>query len=129
MLRTPLCDLLGIEVPIIQAGMGWDKEGVTTPAELVAAVSNAGGLGVVGGSPMRPELIRERIRQVKALTTKPFGVDITLPKMAEVKVPDPVEVRKAIEETYPKHAAPPPTPCPTLCSRDWSTSPATWKRT
>ena len=105
MLRTPLCDLLGIQVPIIQAGMGWDKEGVTTPAELVAAVSNAGGLGVVGGSPMRPELIRERIRQVKALTTKPFGVDITLPKMAEVKVPDPVEVRKAIEEAYPKHAA------------------------
>lgn len=104
MLRTPLCDLLGIQVPIIQAGMGWDKEGMTTPAELVAAVSNAGGLGVVGGSPMRPELIRERIRQVKALTNKPFGVDITLPKMAEVKVPDPIEVRKAIEETYPKHA-------------------------
>ncbi|HEX9145532.1 MAG TPA: nitronate monooxygenase [Candidatus Binatia bacterium] len=104
MLHTPLCDLLGIQVPIIQAGMGWDKEGLTTPAELVAAVSDAGGLGVIGGSPMRPELIRERIRQVKALTQKPFGVDITLPKMAEVKVPDPIEVRKAIEETYPKHA-------------------------
>ncbi len=105
MLRTPLCDLLGIEVPIIQAGMGWDKEGVTTPAELVAAVSNAGGLGVVGGSPMRPDLIRERIRQVKALTKKPFGVDITLPKMVDVKVPDPLEVQKTIEENYPKHAA------------------------
>ncbi len=105
MLRTPLCDLLGIEVPIIQAGMGWDKEGMTTPAELVAAVSNAGGLGVVGGSPMRPELIRERIRQVKALTKKPFGVDITLPKMVDVKVPDPAEVQKTIEENYPKHAA------------------------
>ncbi len=105
MLRTPLCDLLGIEVPIIQAGMGWDKEGMTTPAELVAAVSNAGGLGVVGGSPMRPELIRERIRQVKALTKKPFGVDITLPKMVDVKVPDPIEVQKTIEENYPKHAS------------------------
>jgi len=104
MLRTPLCDLLGIQVPIIQAGMGWDKEGLTTPAELVAAVSNAGGLGVIGGSPMRPELIRERIRQVKALTDKPFGVDITLPKMADVKVPDPIEVQKAIEENHPKHA-------------------------
>jgi nitronate monooxygenase len=104
MLRTPLCDLLGIQVPIIQAGMGWDKEGLTTPAELVAAVSNAGGLGVIGASPMRPELIRERIRRVKALTNKPFGVDITLPKMAEVKVPDPVEVQRAIEETYPQHA-------------------------
>ena len=42
MLRTPLCDLLGIQVPIIQAGMGWDKEGMTTPPELVAAVSEAG---------------------------------------------------------------------------------------
>ena len=53
-LRTPLCDLLGIEVPIIQAGMGWDKEGMTTPPELVAAVSNAGGLGCIGGSSIRP---------------------------------------------------------------------------
>ena len=80
-LRTPLCDLLGIEVPIIQAGMGWDKEGMTTPPELVAAVSNAGGLGCIGGSSIRPEAIRERIRRVRALTDRPFGVDITLPKM------------------------------------------------
>jgi NAD(P)H-dependent flavin oxidoreductase YrpB (nitropropane dioxygenase family) len=104
MLRTPLCDLLGIRVPIIQAGMGWDKEGLTTPAELVAAVSDAGGLGVIGGSPLRPELIRERIREVRALTQQPFGVDITLPKMEEVRVPDPLEVRKEIEERYPQHA-------------------------
>jgi NAD(P)H-dependent flavin oxidoreductase YrpB (nitropropane dioxygenase family) len=41
-LHTPLCDLLNIQVPIIQAGMGWDKEGMTTPPELVAAVSKAG---------------------------------------------------------------------------------------
>ena len=59
-LKTPLCDLLGIEVPIIQAGMGWDKEGMTTPPELVAAVSNAGGLGCIGGSSIRPEVIREK---------------------------------------------------------------------
>jgi NAD(P)H-dependent flavin oxidoreductase YrpB (nitropropane dioxygenase family) len=104
MLRTALCDFLGIEVPVIQAGMGWDKEGLTTPAELVAAVSNAGGLGVIGGSPLRPELIRERIRQVRALTERPFGVDITLPKMENVRVPDPLEVRKEIEERYPRHA-------------------------
>ncbi|MGZ8501048.1 MAG: nitronate monooxygenase, partial [Candidatus Binatia bacterium] len=44
-LHTPLCDLLHIKYPIIQAGMGWDKEGLTTPPALVAAVSNAGGLG------------------------------------------------------------------------------------
>src|SRR4051794_6049542 len=72
-LHTPLCDLLGVEYPIIQAGMGWDKRGTTTPPELVAAVSNAGGLGMVGGSPLQPELIRERIRQIRDLTDRPFG--------------------------------------------------------
>ena len=45
--------------------MGWDKEGMTTPPELVAAVSNAGGLGCIGGSSIRPEVIRERIRAVR----------------------------------------------------------------
>jgi NAD(P)H-dependent flavin oxidoreductase YrpB (nitropropane dioxygenase family) len=104
MLRTPICDLLGIRYPIVQAGMGWDKEGMTTPPELVAAVSNAGGLGCIGGSSIRPEVIRERIRAVRALTDKPFGVDITLPKMEEVKIPDPDEVRREIEEKYPEHA-------------------------
>jgi NAD(P)H-dependent flavin oxidoreductase YrpB (nitropropane dioxygenase family) len=103
-LHTPLCDLLGIEVPIIQAGMGWDKEGMTTPPALVAAVSNAGGLGCIGGSSIRPEVIRERIRAVRQLTDRPFGVDITLPKMEDVRVPDPDEVRKEIEEKYPRHA-------------------------
>lgn len=103
-LRTPLCDLLGTEVPIIQAGMGWDKEGMTTPPELVAAVSNAGGLGCIGGSSIRPGVIRERIRAVRQLTDRPFGVDITLPKMEHVKVPDPDEVRKEIKEKYPQHA-------------------------
>ncbi len=103
-LRTPLCDLLGIDVPIIQAGMGWDKEGMTTPPELVAAVSNAGGLGCIGGSSIRPEVIRERIRAVRKLTDRVFGVDITLPKMEDVKIPDPDEVRKEIEERYPRHA-------------------------
>jgi NAD(P)H-dependent flavin oxidoreductase YrpB (nitropropane dioxygenase family) len=104
MLRTPICDLLGIRYPIVQAGMGWDKEGMTTPPELVAAVSNAGGLGCIGGSSIRPEVIRERIRAVRALTDKPFGVDITLPKMEDVKIPDPDEVRREIEEKYPEHA-------------------------
>lgn len=103
-LHTPLCDLLNIKYPIIQAGMGWDKEGMTTPPELVAAVSNAGGLGCIGGSSIRPEVIRERIRAVRKLTDKPFGVDITLPKMVDVKIPDPDEVRKEILEKYPKHA-------------------------
>jgi nitronate monooxygenase len=103
-LHTPLCDLLNIKYPIIQAGMGWDKEGLTTPPALVAAVSNAGGLGCIGGSSIRPEVIRERIRAVRQLTDKPFGVDITLPKMEDVKIPDPDEVRKEIQEKFPKHA-------------------------
>ncbi len=104
-LRTPLCDLLEIKYPIIQAGMGWDKLGSTTPAELVAAVSNAGGLGVIGASPMRPELIRDRIREVKALTNRPFGIDITLPKMVEVATSDPIKLRAEIEQRYPEQAA------------------------
>ena len=103
-LHTPLCDLLNIKYPIIQAGMGWDKEGLTTPPALVAAVSNAGGLGCIGGSSIRPEVIRERIRAVRQLTDKPFGVDITLPKMEDVRIPDPDEVKKEIEEKFPKHA-------------------------
>jgi len=103
-LHTPLCDLLNIKYPIIQAGMGWDKEGLTTPPALVAAVSNAGGLGCIGGSSIRPEVIRERIRAVRQLTDKPFGVDITLPKMEDVRIPDPDEVHKEIQEKFPMHA-------------------------
>src|SRR4030095_16554478 len=103
-LHTPLCDLLNIKYPIIQAGMGWDKEGMTTPPALVAAVSNAGGLGCIGGRSTPPEGIPERNRAVRQLTDKPFGVDITLPKMEDVKIPDPDEVKKEIEEKYPKHA-------------------------
>jgi nitronate monooxygenase len=108
-LKTPLCDLLGIEHPVIQAGMGWDKQGTTTPPGLVAAVSNAGGLGVIGGSPMLPELIRERIRQIRDLTDRPFGVDITLPRLSEIpsEVPpsDISKVRQVIEDSHPEHVA------------------------
>src|SRR5579875_2621233 len=70
-LRTPLCDLLGVEHPILLAGMG----GVSY-AELAAAVSNAGGYGVLGMAGTRPEFIREQMRKVKSLTDKPFGVDL-----------------------------------------------------
>ena len=70
-LRTPLCDLLDIEHPIMLAGMG----GVSY-AELVAAVSNAGGYGVLGMAGRGPDFIREQMRLVKTLTDKPFGVDL-----------------------------------------------------
>ncbi len=73
-LRTPICDLLGIEYPVVLAGMG----GVAT-AELVAAVSEAGGLGIVGAAAMGPEEIEEQVKKVRSLTGKPFGVDILLP--------------------------------------------------
>ena len=69
-LHTSVCDLLGIEVPILQAGMA----GCTTP-ELVAAVSNAGGLGIIGGRGMTADQLRNDIRRVRELTTRPFGVN------------------------------------------------------
>ena len=70
-LRTPLCDLLGIEHPIMLAGMG----GVSY-ADLAAAVSNAGGYGVLGMAGRSPDFIREEMRKVRSLTDKPFGVDL-----------------------------------------------------
>src|SRR5438552_9065333 len=73
-LRTPICHLFGIEVPIILAGMG----GVSMAA-LVAAVSNAGGLGVMGAANLSPDELRAEIRKTKALTRKPFAVDLLAP--------------------------------------------------
>lgn len=70
-LHTPLCDLLGIKHPIMLAGMG----GVSY-AELVAAVSNAGGYGVLGMAGRTPDFIRDEMRKVRGLTDKPFGVDL-----------------------------------------------------
>lgn len=70
-LRTPLCDLLGIEHPVMLAGMG----GVSY-AELCAAVSEAGGFGTLGMASMPPEGIRDQMRRVKDLTDRPFGVDL-----------------------------------------------------
>ncbi|MGE5566015.1 MAG: NAD(P)H-dependent flavin oxidoreductase [Parcubacteria group bacterium] len=70
-LRTPLCDLLGIEHPILLAGMG----GVSY-AELAAAVSNAGGYGVLGMAGTSSKFIEEQMKKVRSLTDKPFGVDL-----------------------------------------------------
>jgi enoyl-[acyl-carrier protein] reductase II len=73
MFKTELTEKLGIEYPIIQAGMG----GVAM-AELVAAVSEAGGLGVIGAALMTPAALRDEVRKVKDLTDKPFAVDLLL---------------------------------------------------
>ncbi len=70
-IRTPICDLLGIQYPVLLAGMG----GVAY-AELCAAVSNAGGFGTLGMAGRRPPEIHDEIRKVRDLTDKPFGVDL-----------------------------------------------------
>ena len=88
-LKTRLCDMLGIDYPILSAGMGPTLIGENTgaPVELVVAVSEAGGLGVLGGSGFTVEELRVAIREIKSLTDKPFGVDLLLPKNI-VEVPD-----------------------------------------
>ena len=70
-LTTPLCRLLQVEHPIMLAGMG----GVAY-AELAAAVSKAGGYGVLGMAGLGPDQIRDQMRKVRTLTDRPFGVDL-----------------------------------------------------
>lgn len=71
--RTSLCDLLDIEYPILQSGMGR-----FAGPELAAAVSQAGGLGIVGGNALPPDEIRRRIREVRRRTNRPFGANLLL---------------------------------------------------
>ncbi|UCC65442.1 MAG: enoyl-[acyl-carrier-protein] reductase FabK [Anaerolineae bacterium] len=73
MIRTILCDLLNIEHPIVQGGMAW-----MATAELVAAVSEAGGLGILGGGNAPPDYVRAQVQETKARTRKPFGVNIAI---------------------------------------------------
>ncbi|NLL31580.1 MAG: enoyl-[acyl-carrier-protein] reductase FabK [Clostridiales bacterium] len=68
-----ICNLLNIKHPILQGGMAWVAD-----SSLAAAVSNAGGLGIIAGASAPAEIIREEIRRAKALTDKPFGVNIML---------------------------------------------------
>jgi enoyl-[acyl-carrier protein] reductase II len=70
-LRTEICDRLGIDVPIIQAGMGFIARG-----ELAAAVSEAGGLGMIGSASLTADELRAEIHKVRERTDRPFGVDI-----------------------------------------------------
>ena len=73
-MKTNLCHVLGIEHPIIAAPMGPDLTG----PELVAAVSNAGGLGILQAQFCTPPVFRQEIRRVRALTARPFGVNLLL---------------------------------------------------
>ncbi|GGP08243.1 NAD(P)H-dependent flavin oxidoreductase [Oceanobacillus neutriphilus] len=79
--QNTLTEKIGICYPIIQAGMAG---GITTP-ELVAAVSNAGGLGTLGAGYLSPEQTRENIQKIKQLTDKPFAVNLFTPEIPEVK--------------------------------------------
>lgn len=72
-MKTRITELLGIEYPIIQGGMAWVAE-----YHLAAAVSNAGGLGLLGAASAPPEVVREQIQETKKLTDKPFGVNVML---------------------------------------------------
>jgi len=71
--KTAICDLFSIEHPIIQGGMMW-----LGTAELVSAVSNAGGLGIIGAGNSEPDWVRQQIRLARQLTSKPFGVNILM---------------------------------------------------
>ena len=72
-MKTEVTELLGIEYPIIQGGMAWVAE-----YHLAAAVSEAGGLGIIGASSAPSDWVREQVREAKKLTDKPFGVNIML---------------------------------------------------
>jgi len=108
-LRTPLCDLLGMEYPVFLAGMavGGIQETAPTPIKLVAAVSNAGGLGVLGDSFRTLDEMDEGIKELKKLTNgRPYGVDFLLPATrADVTATSNKEVFEQILKEYPGHVA------------------------
>jgi NAD(P)H-dependent flavin oxidoreductase YrpB (nitropropane dioxygenase family) len=72
-LRTSLCDLLGIEYPILQSGMG-----LIAGTDLVASVCESGGLGIIAGFMVPADKLREAIRDVRVRTDRPFGVNLWL---------------------------------------------------
>ena len=91
MIKTPICDLLGIEYPIFQGGMAWIADGA-----LAAAVSEAGGLGIISAMNAGSDYLREQINIARQRTNKPFGVNVMLASphipeiaslLAEEKVP------------------------------------------
>lgn len=91
-MKTKITELLGIQHPIIQGGMAWVAE-----YHLAAAVSNAGGLGIIGAASAPAQVVRTQIQEAKKLTDKPFGVNVMLmnpnaPEVAQVVVEEGVPV-------------------------------------
>ena len=110
-LRTKLCDMLGIEYPVLSAGMGPTLIGerAGAPVDLVVAVSEAGGCGVLGGAGFTVDELQKAIREIKAQTDKPFGVDLLLPKHLDIggamgmKDVDELPLSKVLERLPQKH--------------------------
>ena len=116
MLKTKICETFGIEYPIFLAGMGdVCKDASIANADLTAAVSNAGGMGVIGGGTLSPEKLREEIRRVRELTDKPFGVDLVFApggasldaSIAEIRKGLPEEHVNYVDSLYDKFDVPP----------------------
>lgn len=97
MLHTPLCTRLGIEVPIILAPLG---PALGTP-ELAAAVSNAGGLGLVSFGGYPPPLLRQLIGRMRDLTARPFGVNVILDPALALPVARDAVIQTCLEERIP----------------------------
>ncbi|MFL6683764.1 NAD(P)H-dependent flavin oxidoreductase, partial [Paraburkholderia graminis] len=93
---TPFAERFGLRVPVVQAPMA----GATTP-ELVAAVSNSGGLGTLAGAALSPEKIASDVAAIRALTDRPFGVNLFVLQPA---APDDATVRRALEAIDPVRA-------------------------
>ena len=109
-MRTRITELLGIEHPIFQAAMSW----ASSSAPLVIAVSNAGGMGVLGAGPMRPEDFARTLDKIREGTSKPFGVNIPLngaraPELLEIallkKIPVMVGSQGGPREQLPRFRA------------------------
>ena len=73
MIKSKIAKMLGLKYPLFQGGMAW-----VATAELVSAVSNAGGLGIIGSGSMEPEILEKEIHRTKNMTDKPFGVNLML---------------------------------------------------
>ena len=96
-INNRITDLLGVAYPIVQAPMGWIAR-----AHLASAVSNAGGLGIIETSSGRLDEVREEVRKMRTLTTKPFGVNIA---QAFVRDPDIVRLRSTRASSSPLTSA------------------------
>ncbi len=105
-MKTRITELLGIEHPIFQAAMSW----ASSNAPLVIAVSNAGGMGVLGAGPLRPEDFRKILLEIKKGTSKPFGVNIPLngaraPALLEIALENKIPVMVASQGGPREHLA------------------------